>query len=126
MDYGSHQPHIGSAMSLFAPQWTSVDDKGPMGYAPIAHFNPAPPFTGMAGLGDWFSDGLKAVTGSVTDVVGTLTGQKAQQEAQRNALALAQIQAQRAAAESAATGQMVMYGALGIGAVALIVLALRR
>lgn len=124
MNYASHQPHVSNAaMGMFRRQDLGVDDVNwgappctSCGIRGVSHFNPTPP---LAGLGDWFSDGLKAVTGSVEGVVGTFTGATAQKAAQENALRLAQVQNERSRIEGESSRQMVMYIAAAVGALGL-------
>jgi hypothetical protein len=76
----------------------------------------------LAGLGDWFTDALSTVHGTLMDGLDTLTGAKAQAEAQRNAAAIAQAQAQAEIASSQALSSAIPWvaGAIGLAAVAIV------
>lgn len=120
MNYATHQPYVGSAMEMFQPRHLGAH------VSSVAAFNPAPPFTGLRGLGDWFSDGVKALTDSGLSVLNAVTGVTAQQNAQKNAMYLAQIEAERAKAESESTAKMVMAGAVAVGIFGVIALAVLK
>jgi len=74
---------------------------------------------GLAGLGDWFTDGLNALTQSGVSLIGAVTGSTAQAEAQRNAVAIAQAQAAADMAQSQALNNAIPWVAGAIGLVGL-------
>lgn len=87
----------------------------------------SPGFAGrrnLAGLGDWFSDGVNALTNSGVQILGAITGSTAQAEAQRNAVAIAQAQAASDMARSQSLSNAIPWvaGAVGLVAVAIVVL----
>lgn len=111
MLYGTSQPHASTGLAMFAgPLARGVEYKPGMPYGTLLPFAVASVSIdritrtnrGLRGLSDWFSDGVNAMTNNVTSVIGAITGSTAQAEAQRNALAIAQLQADTAARESAA------------------------
>lgn len=115
MNYSTHQIHAGPAMGMFNQTSRTVEVTGS---APMGCLNCAQPKSMLAGLGDVGSDFANvfgSIINGVTSVIGGVTGSTAQAKSQADMIALAKVQADRAAAEAAASSQMMMYGALGVG-----------
>jgi hypothetical protein len=133
VNHVTYQPHASQAMSFFGTQAKGIDvDVVSPGFARAGrslaglglvdnvrdghgwvgrHSTPhqkRPVRAGLQGLGDWFSDGVNALTQSGVSVIGAITGSTAQAEAQRNAVALANAQAARDIQQQQATSEMLM------------------
>lgn len=121
--YQRHTMAPGSAMAFFGTQAKGVDvGVTSPGFARFGRM----PRAGLQGLGDWFTDGMGAVTTQVTSIIGAVTGSSAQAEAQRNAVAIAQANAARDVESSRAFASAVPWVAGGLALVAAAVVFSRK
>ena len=124
MNYATHQPYGDQAMQMFGPHAQAVDvtqvHARLMRQVPRSH-------SGLSGLGavaDGAAGAIASVTGGITSIIGAITGSTAAAQTQQDTIALAQVQAQKAALQSQATSMDILYavGGLGIAAIAVAII----
>lgn len=127
MYYATQQKFGQNAMQMFGPHAQAVDvtqvHQRLISEVPMNH-------TGLRGLGDLgaLADGaagaIAAVTGGITSIIGAITGSTAAAQTQQDTIALAQVQAQKAAMQSQATSMDILYavGGLGVAAIAVAII----
>ncbi len=119
MDAVSYQPHTRDSIALFNQRARVVDVTGalvPGGMVVPGLSGARRP--GLAGLGDWFSDGVNALSNLGLNAWGAMSGQTAQRDAQNAAAAIAQAQAAAQVAEAQSFQTSLMFlvgGAVGLG-----------
>lgn len=122
----TYQPHADRGLAAFAQQARGLEVGQTMspGFARLGCLRCQPPQ--LSGLGDWFTDGINALTQSGVSIIGAVTGSTAQAEAQRNAVAIANAQAAADMAQTQAFMSAIPWVAGAIGIVGLGLILTRK
>jgi hypothetical protein len=125
MNYATHQPYGDQAMQMFGPHAQAVDVT--QVHARLIRQVPRN-HSGLSGLGAMAAEGvggaIASVTGGITSIIGAITGSTAAAQTQQDTIALAQVQAQKAALQAQATSMDILYavGGLGVAAIAVAII----